>query len=120
MPPRKERKEHSDTEWEDLCKLNNEYKIQFLGPATDIDWEREGLPYKGLFEQISSIQNIKFADYPSRKNPDPEGAYQKKLLARKIQANAARCKRERDNEAGWINNVANLVFGHLDGVELRW
>jgi hypothetical protein len=117
MPPRKQ---HSEPDVIRLLKLNDDYKIHFRPPATAIDWDRDGLPCRALFEQISQIRTIKFVEYPSNDHPDSESANQKKFLVRKIQANAARCRRERDNEAGWINNVASLVFERLDGFEFRW
>lgn len=115
------RKQHSETEVVKLLKLNDDYKIHFHpSPLTAIEWDHERLPGRCLFEQILRIRTIKFVEYPSKDHPDSVAANRKKLLVRKIQANAARCKRERDNEAGWINNVASLVFERLDGFEFRW
>ncbi|KEF55829.1 uncharacterized protein A1O9_08580 [Exophiala aquamarina CBS 119918] len=113
------RRQHSAPEVTTLLKLNHDYKIRFHTAATKSDWEREGLPGRGLFDQIEKIKTIKFSEYPPRNHPDKATANRKKLLVRRIQANATRCKREGDNEVGWINNVANLVLGRLDGFELR-
>lgn len=114
------RKQHSEPEVVKLLKLNNDYKIRFRPPATATDWDRENLPCRGLFDQIAQIRTIKFVEYPPEGHADSDNANRKKLLVRKIQANAARCRRERDNEAGWINNVASLVFDRLDGTEFDW
>lgn len=114
------RKQHSEPEAVKLVKLIEDYKIHFRTPIDASRWEREGLPCRSLFDQMSEIKTIEFGKYPPIGHPDSEGAARKKLLVRQIQANAARCKREGDNEAGWINNVASLVFERLDGFEFRW
>lgn len=114
------RKEPSKAENEKLLELVHDLKIHFIPAITLSDWDRDGLPCTNLFEQILQIQNVKFSEYPPPDHRDSEGANQKKLLVRRIQASAARCKREKDNEAGWINNVANLVLERLDGYEFNW
>ena len=75
---------------------------------------------KHVFEEVLNIKAVRFVDYPGNRRLDQEAAAGKKILAERLQANASQCQKERDNEAGWINNVANLVFGCLDGFEFQW
>ena len=110
---------HSTREVEELIKLNDKYKVQFLPPVTDrLDpWQE---PYADVFAQISEIEKFTFKGYPPDSHPDKAGAARKKLLVREIQTNAAQCRTEHENEAGWINNVASLVLKRLSGVEFVW
>ena len=103
-----------------LQKLINDWKVDFESVTTPDEWDAGRLPCKHIFEQILEIKSITFTDYPRVEHSDREAANQKKLLVRRLQANVARCRREKDNEAGWINNVASLVFENLDGFEFRW
>ena len=112
--------QHSEREVEELVKLIIEYKVQFLPPGTDDHLESWQLPYKDVFEQITEIQKITFKNYPPTNHFDEAGASKKKLLVREIQANAAQCSGEQENEAGWINNVASLVLRRLNGFEFVW
>ena len=117
MPPRVQ---HSEREVEELVKLITQYKVHFLPPGLDDNLESWQLPYSHVFEQISDIQKVTFRDYPPSNHFDEAGASKKKLLALEIQANAVQCSREDENEAGWINNVASLVFRRLSGFEFIW
>jgi hypothetical protein len=106
-----------------LVQLNRQWKISFLPPLGHNDllhlqtWQ---LPYVEFFCQIQEIKNINFGTYPLSDHPDRLGAARKKLLVREIQTNVAQCSREKDNEAGWINSVANLVFRRLNGFGYTW
>ncbi|KAF2228581.1 hypothetical protein EV356DRAFT_512709 [Viridothelium virens] len=113
MGPKRER---ATTESEQLVALVHQYKVLFLNPATSNRDQTWAKPYKHLLDQIVEIQAVCFKAYPHANHPDVEGACRRKLLARKIQANATRCKKERNNEAGWINNVASLVFEHRPSI----
>jgi hypothetical protein len=117
MPPRRER---IISESAQLAKLMDEYKVMFLDPTPSHRLQRWAEPYKHLLDQIVEIQAVRFDAYPPADHHDIEGACNRKLLVRKIHANAIRCKRERDNEAGWINNVASLVFERVNGIEFVW
>ncbi|KAI9662968.1 MAG: hypothetical protein M1821_008015 [Bathelium mastoideum] len=114
MAPRRERTANESSQ---LVSLIHEYKVLFLDPAPSNRNQKWAEPYKHLLDQIVEIQAVRFDAYPPTNHHDVEGACRRKLLVRKIQANAIRCKRERDNEAGWINNVASLVFERVDGIE---
>lgn len=114
------RKEHTKKEAEQLRSLVRDWKVDFDAVTSLDDWEDKHLPSRNLFEQILEIQAVKFAEYPGDGHIDPATANKKKIRTRKLQANAYRCRREQDNEAGWINNVASLVFESLDGSEFQW
>ena len=111
--------QHSEGEVQKLVQLINEFKVLFLPPVTD-DLEPWQLPYADVFAQVSEIERTTFKTYPPVGHLDAAGAARKKLLVREIQVNAAQCKREQDNEAGWINNVASLVLKRLNGFEFVW
>ncbi|OCT45182.1 hypothetical protein CLCR_06447 [Cladophialophora carrionii] len=117
MAPKGERTFNESAE---LVRLIHQYKVLFLDPGPSNRTQRWAEPYKHLLDQIVEIQAIRFDTYPPASHHDVEGACRRKLLVRKIQANAIRCKRERDNEAGWINNVASLVFERVNGIEFVW
>lgn len=114
------RKELSLAEALQLRSVIYDWKIDFESATTLDDWDARHLPSRHIFEQILDIKTVTFATYPGDQHLYKETAIQKKLLVRRLQANAARCKQEYDNEAGWVNNVANLVFESLNGFEFRW
>ena len=113
-------KEHTPVEAEQLRSLIRDWKVDFDAVTSVDDWVDRHLPSKNLFQQILEIQAVKFSEYPGDDHIDRTAANRKKIRIRKLQANAYRCRREEDNEAGWINNVANFVFESLDGSEFRW
>lgn len=113
-------KEHTDAEAEQLRSLIRDWKVDFDAVTSLEDWDDRHLPSRNLFQQILEIQAVKFARYPGDGNIDRTAANKKKIRTRKLQANAYRCRREQDNEAGWINNVASVVFECMDGSEFRW
>ncbi|KAI9696320.1 MAG: hypothetical protein M1820_008162 [Bogoriella megaspora] len=117
MAPRTPRRERTQNETAELAKLIDRYKVLYLNPAPSNRTQRWAEPYKHLLDQIDEIQAVRFDAYPHANHHDVEGAYRRKLLVRKIQANAVRCRRERRNEAGWINNVGSLVFDRINGIE---
>jgi hypothetical protein len=112
--------QHTDREVQVLVDLIKEYKVVFLPPGTGDQLEPWQLPYRDVFEQIAEIEKVSFMNYPPPGHFDEAGAARKKLLVREIQGNAAQCKREQDNEAGWINNVASLVLKRLNGFDFFW
>ena len=117
MPPSKI--QHSPREVQELVELIKKYQVSFLPPVTD-QLESWQLPYADVFAQITEIEKLTFKDYPPFNHFDKVGAAKKKLLVREVQANAAQCKREQENEAGWINNVASLVLKRLNGCDFVW
>jgi hypothetical protein len=114
------RKAHTPEEALQLWAIINDWKIDFESVTTLGDWDARHLPSKHIFKQILEIKAVAFVEYPQDGHTNKEVAVQKKLLVKKLQANANRCRREKDNEAGWVNNVANLVFESLNGFEFRW
>jgi hypothetical protein len=120
MPPKARKTGHTPQEAQQLRRLISDWKIDFESIPTLGDWDARHFPSKHIFEQILEIKAVTFVGYPRDEHPNKQIALQKKLLVRKLQANAARCRREMDNEAGWINNVANLVFEGLNGFEFQW
>ena len=114
------RTQHSTKESQELMELIHKYKVLFLPPGTEQHLESWQLPYRDVFEQITAIEKVTFKDYPPANHFDKAGAAKKKLLVREIQANAAQCRRERENEAGWINNVASLILKRLNGFDFVW
>lgn len=111
---------HTKAEAEQLRKLISDWKIDFESATTIDDWHVMCLPNQHLFEQILNIKRVAFVDYPGERHTNQAAAVQKKLLVKKLQANAWRCSQERDNEAGWVNNIANLVFESLHGFDFLW
>jgi hypothetical protein len=100
--------------------LEQRYHVSFL-VRDSID--RLGLwaqPCKPLLNQLEEILAITFDEYPPQNHPDIEGACRKKLVAHKIRANAHRCRSEQNNEAGWINNVASLLFDCINDIDSIW
>lgn len=114
------RKERTPTESARLMELIHKYKVLFTDPAPSNRAQQWAAPYTHLLDQIREIQAVRFDRYPPAGHEDVEGACRRKLLVRKVQANSIRCKREEDTEAGWINNVASLVFERLNGIEFVW
>jgi hypothetical protein len=112
-------RDHSDTDARALWQLIHDYKV-FFGSASEHRHKTWLDPYRLLLNQIGEIKAIRFEDYPPANHHDPEAASMRKLLVRRIQFKALRCRLEGDNEAGWINNVASLVFEQLDQFEFVW
>ena len=114
--------------------LPETWRFDFEGPIPASRWPT---PYERWFRLIRGIGRVYFAEYTSSNTnqcncgldnqvadaatlrPDDQIIADKRRQVHELNKLASRCRRERQNEAGWRDAVESTVFGRF-GAEVIW
>jgi hypothetical protein len=108
-----------------------EADIEFLGPIPSNEWLES---YQRHFQPIRDIARTEFSNYfgsspnsctclrvigERQSKPYPSQIETKQQTVAQLRTIASRCRKQRQNEAGWRDEIEVLVFGRLAG-EVVW